>query len=121
MFAISILMCILLSNCKKTGEQNLDMSEDEIVDSSTSSPNTISISTGEWVPWTGEKIYKNGFVAHILKEIFKLSGYDVKFQFYPWERAYQSLVKGKVQASAYWYPSDDRKKDVYYSNAIFSS
>ena len=101
MFTISILMCFLLTNCKKTGEQTVDMSDDEIVDSSTSSANTIKISTGEWVPWTGEKIYQKGFVAHILKEIFKISGYNVKFQFYPWERAYQSLVKGKVQASAY--------------------
>lgn len=79
---------------------------------------TVTISTGEWSPWAGKDLPKNGFVLHVVKEAFQNSGYDVEYKFYPWKRAYIMLERGNVQASAYWYPSEKRKEKCYYSNKL---
>ncbi|MGM0501755.1 MAG: hypothetical protein ACQERJ_04445, partial [Bacillota bacterium] len=63
----------------------------------------INISTGKWLPWAGENIKDNGFVLKIVREAFKLEGYQVNYEFMPWKRAIELLELGKVNASAYWY------------------
>ncbi len=79
---------------------------------------TITVTTGEWGPWAGKKRFQKGFVCHIIQEAFGRNGYKVKFSFYPWKRAYILLVKGKVDASAYWFPSEERKKMCLYSDVV---
>lgn len=76
---------------------------------------TLTIATGEWSPWTGASLKHHGFVGHVVKEAFNRAGYDVTFHFYPWKRAYVMVKNGTVHASAYWYPSEKRKRDCYYS------
>lgn len=79
---------------------------------------TVVISTGEWAPWTGEKISNKGFVCHLLTEIFASQGYNVEFKFYPWKRTEAMVIEGKVHASAFWYYSEERAQKVYYSAPI---
>ena len=83
-----------------------------------SAQETVSISTGAWAPWAGKDLPNNGFVLHVVKEAFNNVGYNVNYKFFPWKRAYSMLVDGKVQASAYWYQSEKRKKDCYYSDQL---
>lgn len=75
----------------------------------------ITIATGEWAPWTGADLAHKGFVCRVVREVFNRAGYDVTFEFYPWQRAYTRTLFGKADASAYWYESENRKKDCYYS------
>ena len=79
---------------------------------------TLTVSTGEWAPWTGENLKHNGFVCHVVKQVFDRAGYDVSFKFYPWKRAYILLKNGAVHASAYWYESLKRKRHCYYSGSL---
>jgi polar amino acid transport system substrate-binding protein len=83
-----------------------------------SAQDSVTISTGEWAPWSGKDLPHNGFVLHVVKEAFKNAGYNVQYKFYPWKRAYSMVASGKVQASAYWYESDKRKQDCYYSDKL---
>ena len=79
---------------------------------------TISISTGDYAPWTGKKLKHNGFVNHVISEAFKQEGYKVKFKFYPWKRNYEQAKIGKFHATSYWYISKEREKDFLYSDAV---
>lgn len=79
---------------------------------------TLTVATGEWAPWTGSDLEQNGFVCHVVKQVFARAGYDVSFTFYPWKRAYILVKNGSVHASAYWYQSRRRKQYCYYSDAL---
>lgn len=79
---------------------------------------TITVATGEWAPWTGEDLPHNGFVCRVVEDVFNRAGYDVVFEFYPWQRAYAMVAHGRVDASAYWYESEKRKEDCYYSDPL---
>lgn len=79
---------------------------------------TISISTGEYSPWAGEKLKHSGFVNHVITEAFKQEGYIAKYKYYPWKRNYEEAKKGNFHATSYWYKSKDREKDFYYSDSI---
>lgn len=78
----------------------------------------VTISTGEWAPWAGEKIPENGFVLHVVREIFENAGYKVNYQFVPWKRAIIILERGKVDASAYWYKDNKRDSFAYHSEPV---
>ena len=79
---------------------------------------TITIATGEWAPWTGMDLPYNGFVCRVVEDVFSRAGYEVDFAFYPWQRAYAMILQGRADASAYWYISDRRKEDAYYSDPL---
>ena len=80
---------------------------------------TIHITTGEFPPWSSENLKHHGITSHIISEAFKLEGYTVKFTFFPWSRVYELAKDGKeYQATSYWYPSDERAKEFYYSDAL---
>ena len=86
---------------------------------SVSTGETVRITTGEYAPWTSVKLDQMGFTNHVISEAFKLEGYDVEFKFYPWVRAYESAKSGeRFQATSYWYPSDERAREFYYSDPI---
>ena len=80
---------------------------------------TIHITTGEFMPWTSANLNHGGFTNHVISEAFKLEGYDVKLTFYPWKRAYEAAKDGKeFQGTSYWYPSEERARDYYYSHPL---
>jgi polar amino acid transport system substrate-binding protein len=85
----------------------------------TISAETIRISTGEFSPWSSESLKHNGFTSHVIKEAFTLAGYEVEFTYYPWKRAFDSAKSGKkFHATSYWYPSEERANNFYYSDPI---
>jgi len=79
----------------------------------------IRVTSGEYPPWTSENLKKKGFTNHVIREAFALEGYKVTFTFYPWKRAYEAAKNGKkYQATSYWYPSEERAEDFYYSDPL---
>ena len=80
---------------------------------------TINITTGEYAPWTSEKLKHLGFSSHVISEAFKLEGYEVNFTFYPWKRVYEAAKNGdRFQASSWWYPSEERATEFHYSEPL---
>lgn len=79
----------------------------------------IRITSGEYPPWTPEKLKHEGFTNHVIAEAFGLKGYEVEFTFYPWKRVYEAARDGKTyHATSFWYPSDERRKEFHYSDAL---
>ena len=80
---------------------------------------TINITTGEWAPWTSKSMKHEGFTSHVISEAFKLEGYQVNFTFYPWKRVYEAAKSGdRFQASSWWYTSEERATEFYYSEPL---
>lgn len=79
----------------------------------------VRITSGEYPPWTSADLQHGGFTNHVIKEAFALEGYETEFTFYPWKRAYETAKKGEqFRATSYWYPSEHRQKDFYYSDPL---
>ena len=85
---------------------------------SASAEEIITISTGEYTPWTGKNLKYNGFLNHVIAEAFQRGGYTVKYTYLPWARGYMETKNGKYSALSYVYWSKDREKDFYLSDPI---
>ena len=76
---------------------------------------TISISTGEWAPYTSQND-PNGKVAEtIVFEAFKLEGIDVKFTYDVWKVSFGMAQDAKTDGTIPWFKSPDREANFFYS------
>ncbi|MDX1692819.1 MAG: transporter substrate-binding domain-containing protein [Ketobacteraceae bacterium] len=82
------------------------------------SPQTLHISTGEFAPWTDSNAPHQGFISRVVRDAFRRQGYEVEFSFWPWKRALVAARNGKVDATSFWYRSDEKARDFYYSDPI---
>ena len=80
----------------------------------------ILIATGEYTPYTSQKLKSNGFVNHVISEAFKKEGYTVKFTYLPWKRGSVDTERGRYHATSYWFQSEDRRKTFYYSDPVIT-
>jgi polar amino acid transport system substrate-binding protein len=80
--------------------------------------NTLVLGTGEYIPYTGEKIEGFGVTTMIVKAAFKEVNIDVKIEFMPWNRVMNN-VKNKTLAGSFpWTMNEERKKDLLYSDLL---
>ncbi len=78
----------------------------------------VHISTGDFSPWTDENATHGGFVNRVVREAFRRQGLSVEFSFWPWKRALVAARNGKVDATSFWYLSEEKSRDFYYSEPI---
>jgi len=78
----------------------------------------VTIATGEWAPWTGSQLKHHGFVNHLVELAFAQQEYSVKFEYYPWTRAYHLVETGALPVASYVYSSRERQKTVLYSDPV---
>lgn len=57
---------------------------------------TVTLAASERVPYLGEALPGNGYVAELVTEAFKRQGYAVRFKFYPAARSGVMLRQGEV-------------------------
>jgi len=77
---------------------------------------TVTLTTGEWAPFTGEKIKGYGFANDVVVKSFAKIGINVEYKFYPWKRAYEMTKQGSYIGSSCWAKSKEREKDFYFSD-----
>ena len=78
----------------------------------------VSVATLEYAPFTGKNLKFNGFVNHVIAEVFKRKGYAVKFAYLPWKRGVTETKKGHYSALSYVYLTKAREKEFYLSDPI---
>ncbi|BDU51226.1 substrate-binding periplasmic protein [Haliovirga abyssi] len=76
---------------------------------------TITLTTGEWEPYTGEKLKGYGFANDVVTRAFAKVGVNVEYKFFPWKRAFILAQRGKYNGSNCWNKSAKREKYFYYS------
>ena len=79
----------------------------------------VHLTTGEFPPYTSKKLDHFGVANRIIAEAFALEGYQVKFSFFPWKRAYQEAASGEFAGSSYWAKTTERVEQCYFSNPIW--
>ncbi len=79
----------------------------------------LNIIVGEWPPFVSEQSKKQGPVAHLISDLFKAAGYEVKFHFAPWGRVYSLAANSQLyDATAVWMHKPEREQDFLFSEAV---
>lgn len=81
-------------------------------------PKSVSISYGEWAPYTSRYLPNNGLLAHLTEEAFALEGIKVEWRHMPWRRAKQQVERHGAQASIGWVKTPERNETLSYSDPM---
>ncbi len=79
---------------------------------------TVKLATLDWEPYIGQNLEGQGFVAAIIREAFKRSGYEVSFEFMPWARVVKMASEGQYDGYAPEYYSEEVKAHSVFSDAF---
>ncbi len=79
------------------------------------SKTTITLTTLDWEPYIGQSLKKQGYVAEIIRESYKRSGYLVKLKFTPWSRTVNLAKIGQVDGYFPEYYADGIKTFAMFS------
>lgn len=69
---------------------------------------TITVSTGEYAPFTGEALPNGGVVNGLISRVAEAAGVEIAYEYMPWKRALEVARNGQVQASSYWGERPDQ-------------
>ncbi len=78
----------------------------------------LEITVGDWPPFLDQAQPNNGIIAQLISDILAEEGYQVRFLFRPWARAYLEASTGQRDATAIWMHKPEREKDFYYSQPL---
>ncbi|WLQ16285.1 transporter substrate-binding domain-containing protein [Hahella aquimaris] len=79
----------------------------------------LSLTNGEWPPFTSENYRDYGFISRVVAEAYKLEGINVKYTFLPWKRALQEAREGDIWVgSVAWSKADGRPDHFLFSEPI---
>lgn len=92
-----------------------------IVGAANAQSGEITLATGEWVPYSSKAMDNHGFFSEIVTEICREMGTTAKFEFYPWRRCYVMVEKGQMMGAFPYTPTDERAKEVLFSESISES
>src|SRR5690606_20309387 len=82
---------------------------------------TVTITTGEFPPWTGIDLPHQGYVNHLISESFASVGIEVEFIYLPWKRAYEDVKRGKYDLTSYWYEDNSHRDVMLFSEPIIQN
>lgn len=82
---------------------------------------TVTISSGEYPPWTGAKLPQDGYVNHVIRESFAIVGIKTKFVYLPWKRAFEDARKGSYDATSYWFDDHNRRSVMFLSEPVIQN
>ncbi|MDM8517487.1 transporter substrate-binding domain-containing protein, partial [Desulfobacterales bacterium HSG16] len=78
----------------------------------------VRITAGDWPPYLSSNLPHNGIAGRIITEAFAVKEIKVKFDFYPWKRAFILAKKGRKDGTAVWLKNSEREADFYYSKPV---
>lgn len=80
---------------------------------------SVPFSTGEWEPFTSEKLPNMGCATELVAAICKAGGIEASFHFYPWIRAERMVVSGEAFCAFPYVMNDTRKRQFDFSDPLF--
>ncbi len=81
----------------------------------------ITFATGEWAPYTGEKIADYGMAAEIVTAACKAVGLHAEYEFFPWKRAERGVSLGTHLGTFPYRELPEREGQFLFSKTLFSS
>ncbi len=81
----------------------------------------IVIATGEWSPFTSESLENYGELTKRVTIVFNEMGIEPAYVFYPWRRCFDSVIKGRVWGAFPYSYTQERAKNVWYTDVLSCS
>lgn len=81
----------------------------------------ILLVTGEWFPYTSEKIVGSGYFSEIVTAVFNDMGFEVEYKFFPWKRCEELVKSGEAFATFPYIITDERQKIFTFSDPVANS
>lgn len=78
----------------------------------------IKLATLNWEPYIGEKLENQGYVAELVTEAFKRSGFEVEITYLPWARVVKMSEDGVFDGYFPEYYSDSLKEKFLVSDPL---
>ena len=78
----------------------------------------VLMATGEWTPYTSADMPDYGEFTRLVSIVFKEMGEEPEYLFYPWRRCYDSVVKGRIWAAFPYSYTDERAKEVWFTDSL---
>lgn len=78
----------------------------------------VPLATGEWAPYTSEKMEGYGFFTEIVSATFKEMKHKPKYSFLPWRRGVKLIKIGKVFATFPYIVTKERQKSFDFSEKV---
>ncbi|MEN0000303.1 MAG: transporter substrate-binding domain-containing protein [Pseudomonadota bacterium] len=79
---------------------------------------SLTISTGEYAPFTDSSVVGGGTVNAIVSQIAEKSGLTAQFEYMPWMRALELTRVGRFDATSFWYFSAERKPEFIHVGPV---
>lgn len=79
----------------------------------------VVITTGEWEPYSSEKLPNYGCATELVTAICKAAGITPEYKFYPWVRCENSVEKGEAFAAFPYAFTEERKAKYLFSDVLF--
>lgn len=79
---------------------------------------TIRLTTGPWLPFTGEDLPHYGFASNIVTAVFASENIRTQYIFRPWKRALKEAMEGKFEGSILWRRTPEREHIFYFSEPV---
>jgi len=86
--------------------------------SAADAPLTVRFSNQEYAPYTGEKLPYGGILSRVVSEVFRRANVTVRYGWYPNNRTIQMARNGDVDGSLGWTPSEERLRDLVFSDEV---
>jgi polar amino acid transport system substrate-binding protein len=81
----------------------------------------VPIVTGnDYEPFSGEELRNGGITTWIVKEALEQVGMDARIAFQPWKRGYQETLSNHFAATFPYVPTEERQRDMAYSDPILT-
>jgi polar amino acid transport system substrate-binding protein len=78
----------------------------------------ITLATGEWAPYTSRKLDGYGTFSRKVTAVIREMGMKPVYDFYPWRRCYQSVIKGRIWGAFPYSRTQQREQEVWYSDPL---
>lgn len=79
----------------------------------------VPFATGEWEPYTSEKLPNYGAASELVSAICKAAGITPVFEFYPWVRCEKMVESGEAFAAFPYAFTPERSQKYHFSDILF--
>ena len=85
-----------------------------------SAADTITLTNGEWPPYTSKEFKYGGLLSRIVSEAFAAEGVTVQYEYMPWKRAYADAKDGKAAGVVGWTYTPEHLESMLRSDTIIT-
>ncbi len=78
----------------------------------------VIMTTGEWAPYTSEKMSQYGFFTEIVSAAFQEMGRKPEYKFYPWKRCEKQVLLGSAWAAFPYAHTPERAQKFAFSMGV---